>query len=282
MTAAIAAAAAFAFTSCTYDPYYSSVGASYDSGYGSNYGPGYGYGGSGFSTSLFVSTGDPRWGYDPYCYSYYDYRSRRYYDPYLHGYYPIGYRPPIVIGVPHPYGWRPGHGYCPPPRTVRNVTVVNYRDRESAYRRSNYSWRENVRIRPDSRDRTRYQDRNRSSRYSDSRQREERFTTPSRSRTFEPQRQTPNIRQNRSRESYSSYDTPVTRATSRQGNYRQSDHAVRSRSIPPSQPSSQGRMGRGERPTPPAYQQRGGDRRTREESTPDSNQRRGYRSLGQG
>lgn len=125
--------------SCTYDPYYSSAG-----GY---YGDGYGYGSNSFSTSLFVSTGDPSWGYDPYTYCYYDYRSRRYYDPYLYGYYPVGYRPYAVYGVPHPHGWRPGHGHCPPPRTVRNITVVNYRDRETSYRNSNYSWARDVRHR---------------------------------------------------------------------------------------------------------------------------------------
>jgi len=144
-TAAFGIVASLAFSSCAYDPYYTSVGGSYSSGYGSGYGYGHGYGGSGFSTSIFVSTGDPRWGYDPYSYSYYDYRTRRYYDPYLYGYYPIGYRPPIVYGVPHPYGWRPGSGYCPPPRTVRNVTVVNYRDRESAYRKTNHKWANQVR-----------------------------------------------------------------------------------------------------------------------------------------
>jgi len=140
-SAALAVVAALASSSCTYDPYYSSAGGYYSSGYGD----GYGYGGSSFSTSLFVTTGDPRWGYDPYTYCYYDYRSRRYYDPYLYGYYPIGYRPAAVYGVPHPHGWRPGHGYCPPPRTVRNVTVVNYQDRESAYRNSDYSWSRQVR-----------------------------------------------------------------------------------------------------------------------------------------
>lgn len=136
-TAGLGTAISLVFSSCTYDPYYSSAG-----GY---YGDGYGYGSSSFSTSLFVTTGDPRWGYDPYTYCYYDYRSRRYYDPYLYGYYPVGYRPYAVYGVPHPYGWRPGHGHCPPPRTVRNVTVVNYRDRESAYRNTNYSWARQVR-----------------------------------------------------------------------------------------------------------------------------------------
>ena len=147
--AAAGAAAALAFTSCAYDPYYTSVGGSYSSGYGAGYGygDGYGYGNSNFSTSLFVSTGNPQWGYDPYCYSYYDYRRRCYYDPYLYGYYPVGYRPPIIIGCPHPYGWRPGHGYCPPPHHVRNVTVVNYRNRESAYRNSNYGWAKQVRQR---------------------------------------------------------------------------------------------------------------------------------------
>jgi hypothetical protein len=148
--AAAGAAAALAFTSCAYDPSYTSVGASYSSGYGAGYGygDGYGYGNSNFSTSLFVSTGNPQWGYDPYCYSYYDYRRRCYYDPYLYGYYPVGYRPPVIIGCPHPYGWRPGRGYCPPPHHVRNVTVVNYRNRESSYRNSNYGWAKQIRQQP--------------------------------------------------------------------------------------------------------------------------------------
>ncbi|MBC8127850.1 MAG: hypothetical protein H8M99_11980 [Gloeobacteraceae cyanobacterium ES-bin-144] len=141
--AAVGTAIAIAFTSCTYDPYYTSVGGSYNSGYG-------GGGGGGYSTSLFVSTGDARWGYDPSCYSYYDYSRRCYYDPYLYGYYPVGYRPPVVYGVPHPYGWNRGRGYCPPPRNVRNVTVVNYRNREAAYRNSNYSWSSRVRQSPQS------------------------------------------------------------------------------------------------------------------------------------
>jgi hypothetical protein len=144
--AAVGAVVALGFTSCAYDPYYSStsVGGSYSSGYGQ----GYGYGGSSFSTSVFVSTGDPRWGYDPTCYSYYDYRRRAYYDPYLYGYYPVGYRPPVVYGVPHPYGWRPGSGYCRPPSRISNVTVVNYRNRESAYRTSDYQWARQVRQQP--------------------------------------------------------------------------------------------------------------------------------------
>lgn len=141
--ATTAAVVAIAFSSCAYDPYYSSssVGGSYSSGYGD----GYGYGGGNFSTSVFVSTGNPRWGYDPHCYSYYDYSRRAYYDPYLNGYYPVGYRPVPVYGCPHPGGWRPGRGYCPPPGSVRNVTVVNYRNREASYRNSNYSWSKQVR-----------------------------------------------------------------------------------------------------------------------------------------
>lgn len=139
-----AIASSIAFSSCTYDPAYTSYGGSYSSGYGD----GYGYGGSSFNTSLFVSTGNPRWGYDPYCYSYYDYHRRCYYDPYLNGYYPVGYRPPAVVGCPHPHGWRPGSGYCPPPRYVSSVTVVNYRNRETLYRNSNYDWAKQVRQRP--------------------------------------------------------------------------------------------------------------------------------------
>ncbi len=141
--ATVGAVVALGFNSCAYDPYYGSpsVGASYSTGYGH----GYGYGGSGFSTSVFIGTGDPSWGYDPYSYSYYDYRSRRYYDPYSYGYYPIGYRPPVVYGVPHPYGWRPGGGYIRPPVRVTNVTLTNYQDREYRYRNSNYGWAKQVR-----------------------------------------------------------------------------------------------------------------------------------------
>lgn len=132
--AAIGLVGAVAISSCAYDPYYTSVGGSYSTGYGD----GYGYGGSSFSTSVFVGTGNPRWGYDPYCYSYYDYTRRAYYDPYLNGYYPVGYRPRAVYGASHPYGWRPGSGYCRPPSRVTNVTIRNYRNRESAYRSSGY------------------------------------------------------------------------------------------------------------------------------------------------
>ena len=133
------AAAAVLLSSCMYDPYYSS---SY--GYSDGY---YGGSSSSFSTSVFVSTGNSRWGYDPYCHSYYDYHRRAYYDPYLYGYYPVGYRPPIIVGVPHPGGWRPGHGHCPPPRRVVDHRISDYRNRESLYRRSDFSWSNQVRQR---------------------------------------------------------------------------------------------------------------------------------------
>jgi len=131
------AAVAVLSSSCAYDPYYSS---SY--GYNDGY-----YGGGSYSTSVFVSTGNSRWGYDPYCHSYYDYTRRAYYDPYLYGYYPVGYRPPIIIGVPHPGGWYPGHGHCPPPRRVVDHRISDYRNREALYRRSDYSWSNQVRQR---------------------------------------------------------------------------------------------------------------------------------------
>ena len=144
--AAVGAVASLSLTSCYYDPNYSSatVGGSYSSGYGQ----GHGYGGSGFSTSLFVGTGNSQWGYDPHCYSYYDYHRRAYYDPYLNGYYPVGYRPPVVYGVPHPYGWHSGVAYIRPPVYVSNVTVRNYQNRASLYQNSSYGWARQVRQQP--------------------------------------------------------------------------------------------------------------------------------------
>ncbi len=134
LAAAAAVVTALAFSSCAYDPYYSStsVGGSYSSGYGGGYGS---------STSVFVATGDPHWGYDPVSYSYYDYRSRRYYDPYNYGYYPVGYRPRAVYGVSHPHGWHPGRGYIRPPVRVYDRTVSNYRGRSTydRQRQSGYS-----------------------------------------------------------------------------------------------------------------------------------------------
>ena len=75
----MAAVAALAVSSCTYNPYYNTT-----AGY---YGHGYGYGGTRFSTGAFIGTGNSRWGYDPYVRAYYDYDRRAYYDPYLYGYY---------------------------------------------------------------------------------------------------------------------------------------------------------------------------------------------------
>jgi hypothetical protein len=134
---------ALAVGSCAYDPNY--TGGAYGAGYGGDYGygEGYGYGYSGFSTALFVSTGDPRWGYDPYCHSYYDYGRRCYYDPYLYGYYPRGYRPVFISGVPHPHGYN--RSYCPPPNRVRNYALPNYHNREQAYKHSDYAWAHQVR-----------------------------------------------------------------------------------------------------------------------------------------
>jgi len=152
--AAVAAVASIAFTSCAYDPFHTSVGGSYitGSGYGGGYGSSYGgnhrYGSSSYNTSLFISTGNPRWGYDPNSYCYYDYNRRAYYDPYLRGYYPVGYRPPVVYGVPHPHGWRPGRRHIAPPGSVSYVSVSNYRNRESAYRNSDFGWAKQVRQQP--------------------------------------------------------------------------------------------------------------------------------------
>lgn len=135
----VAGISALAFTSCAYDPYYSS------SSYG-GYGDGYGYGGSGFSTSYFVSTGSSRWAYDPYAGAYYDHSRRCYYDPYLNGYYPVGYRPRYVYGSPHPHGWSRGNNYCPPPSNVHHNTLTNYHDRSERYRSLGRSWSNNVRV----------------------------------------------------------------------------------------------------------------------------------------
>ena len=143
----VAGVAALAVSSCAYDPYYS--GSSYSSGGG--YGSGYGYGNSSFSTSFFVSTGNPRWGYDPYAGSYYDYNRRCYYDPHLSGYYPTGYRPRYVHGSPHPHGWRRGRSSIAPPSRIRSHNLTNYQDRTSRYRGLGRDWSRNVRSAPSGR-----------------------------------------------------------------------------------------------------------------------------------
>ncbi len=135
---AITGLAALAISSCAYDPYY--AGGSYSTGYGD----GYGYGNSSFSTSVFVGTGSPRWGYDPYAGAYYDYTRRAYYDPYLYGYYPVGYRPRYVSGAPHPGGWSRGSSYCPPPSRVRSYNLTNYHNRTERYQGLGRDWSRNV------------------------------------------------------------------------------------------------------------------------------------------
>lgn len=204
--AAVGAVVALGFSSCAYDPYYStSVGGSYSAGGGGvsyssgggGYGDGYGYGGSSFSTSLFVGTGNSQWGYDPVCHSYYDYQRRCYYDPYLNGYYPMGYRPQVVYGTPHPYGWHRGSGYISPPRRVSYGNVVDYRNRESRYRDSGYDWaRQDSRGRgeDDRRSESRGGERNSSSNF-DSRQRSDSRTS---FQTSRPQYQQSEARQDRS------------------------------------------------------------------------------------
>ncbi len=284
------AAAAWLLGSCAYDPYYSSAGGSYSSGYGH----GYGYGSSNFSTSLFVSTGDPRWGYDPHCYSYYDYRRRAYYDPYLRGYYPVGYRPPVVIGVPHPHGWRPGRGYCPPPRSIRTVTVSNYRNREDAYRGTNYSWAKQVRTRPISDNRAHGDSRNQRSRETPSsspfgtRSSSRESSSSRRESQYQPQRVSPSSRQKESSRLPSGYNTPVTRTPSRESGSSQrygsriqqpqSPGRIESRGGSRNSPSPAMQRGGGERSSPPAMQRGGGESqpRSREEI------KRSIKGLGQG
>lgn len=292
--AAAAIGAAISFSSCAYDPYYSSAGGYY------GYGDGYGYGGSGFSTSIFVGTGDPRWGYDPYCHSYYDYWSHRYYDPYLYGYYPVGYRPTVVIGVPHPYGWRAGHGYCPPPRSVRNVTVANYRNRESAYRNSNYSWARQVRVQPrhagsqgSSYPRTSSQSLHPSSSYntynrnhgnpssssrypSGSHQSPGAFDTRNGNYSNQNHATKPDYRKKSSNGLPSYYNTPVTRTPHNPSATDQRTTRSRNVPVPSSSPSSPRHSNRSSQPS----SERGKPDKSRDDSQDDSNRPQGPRHRG--
>ncbi len=120
--------AALTLVSCAYDPYYSTVG--YSTG---SYGGGY----RRIDTSVFISTGNSRWGYDPYRSCYYDYQRRCYYDPFLSGYYPVNYCPPRLPGSPHPYGWRPGSGVCPSPRNIGTAYLPNYQNRLDSFQSGN-------------------------------------------------------------------------------------------------------------------------------------------------
>lgn len=124
-------------SSCYMDPYASNVG--YSVGYSNFSGGGFG----GFSSSVFVSTGDPRWAYDPSLYCYFDLQRRCYYDPFLFGYYPVGYVPVALRGCPHPYGWG-GSGLCPAPRSINVRTLSRYDQRLSNYAAAEYHWARRV------------------------------------------------------------------------------------------------------------------------------------------
>ena len=121
-----------ALSSCYYDPYATNV--SYSVGFSS---------GGGFGSSVFVSTGDPRWAYDPTLYCYFDRTRRCYYDPFLFGYYPVGYIPVGIRGCPHPYGWS-GSGICPYPRSVNSRYLSRYDQRLSNYASAEYHWARRV------------------------------------------------------------------------------------------------------------------------------------------
>lgn len=137
--AALILAGTGSLASCVYDPYYGGGYGSYAPDDGGYYGPS-------VRTTLVV-TSDSRWGYDRSRYCYYDYHRRCYYDPYLRGYYPVGYVPAVIYGAPHPYGWYPGRGVCPPPRNVYWGHIPNYRNRVELLRERNYAWASAVRER---------------------------------------------------------------------------------------------------------------------------------------
>lgn len=122
----------FTLSSCYYDPYATNV--SYSAGFSN---------GGGFGSSVFVSTGDPRWAYDPSLYCYFDRTRRCYYDPFLSGYYPVGYIPVGIRGCPHPYGWS-GSGICPYPRSVNSRFISHYDQRLSNYSSAEFHWARRV------------------------------------------------------------------------------------------------------------------------------------------
>ncbi len=194
LAATVAAISAVAVSSCAYDPYYS--GSPYSSGpsYASGYGRGYGYGGRNFTTTYFVSTGNSRWGYDPYARCYYDYSRRCYYDPYLYGYYPVGYRPRYVHGAPHPHGWSSRSRYIAPPSRIRDYRLDNYENRTDGYRSLNNDWSRNVQVNSQTRVAESYPDR----RTSNDRMMESRQPSYQRSNQVDPRSRT----SDRSRETY--------------------------------------------------------------------------------
>jgi hypothetical protein len=161
LSATVAAISAVAISSCAYDSHYS--GSSYSSGYRSGYGNGNGYGGRNFTTTYFVHTGSPRWGYDPYARCYYDYSRRSYYDPYLNGYYPVGYRPRCVQAAPHPHGWKSGSKYIAPPSYIQDHKLDNYQHREERYRSLNNNGSRNLQVNTQTLEAESYRDRHSSS-----------------------------------------------------------------------------------------------------------------------
>lgn len=140
LSATVAVISVAAVSSCFYDPHYD--GSSYSPRYGS----GYGYGSRSFTTTYFVHTNSPRWGYDPYARCYYDYSRRCFYDPYLNGYYPVGYRPKCIQAAPHPHGWRSGSRSILAPSQIRDRKINNYENREDCYRSLNTHWSRNVQV----------------------------------------------------------------------------------------------------------------------------------------
>lgn len=140
LLAALLTASGGLLSSCTYEPY--AYGPSPRTSVSTSVG--YSSGGH-VSSSVFIRTTNSRWGYDPHCRSYYDFTTRCYYDPWLRGYYPRGYRPPVIIGAPHPRGWRPGMKHCPPPVHVRSHRIADYHKRDYHYRKLNHSWAKHVR-----------------------------------------------------------------------------------------------------------------------------------------
>jgi hypothetical protein len=121
-----------ALSSCYYDPFHTNIA------YGQSFSSGGGY-----SSSIFVSTGDPRWAYDPSIYCYFDRTRNCYYDPFLYGYYPVGYVPIGIRGCPHPYGWS-GSGICPSPRSINTRYLSRYDQRLSNYASAEYHWARRV------------------------------------------------------------------------------------------------------------------------------------------
>lgn len=117
-------------TSCYY--------GAYDYGYSDSYG--FSNGGS----TSFVYTSSDRWLYDSTVRCYYDRTRHCYYDPWVGGYYPRNYCPPVVVGVPHPYGWN-GRGKCPQPRNVHSGYINRHHDRLGHLRSTNHHWASNVR-----------------------------------------------------------------------------------------------------------------------------------------